>query len=128
MIASLLLLAAAAGGLDGETPFEAARQSFADAAACQAFLATRAGEARGLGFDAVEGPYDLAAGDVRIHTVRAERNGHRIHEQRCLGAALSGRSWHHSLDEGDREEEEEAFTVESVARSAPWLKKGPGSR
>ncbi|HLL30328.1 MAG TPA: hypothetical protein VK403_04965 [Allosphingosinicella sp.] len=125
MIPSLLLLAAAAGGLDGETPFKASQQSFADAAACKAYLATRAGDARGRGFDAVEGPYDLAAGDVRIHMVRAEGNGHRIDEQRCLGAGLSGRSWHHSLED---EEEEEAFTVESVARSAPWLKKGPGNR
>jgi len=127
MIASLLLLlASAAGGLDAETPFEASKRSFADAAACKAFLATRAGEARGGGFDAVEGPYELAAGDVRIHTVRAEGRGHRIDEQRCLGAALSGRNWRHSLE--DEDEEEEAFTVESAARSAPWLKKGPGGQ
>ena len=122
----LLLLASAAGGLDGETPFEASKRSFADAAACKAFLATRAGEARGEGFDAVEGPYELAAGDVRIHTVRAEGRAHRIDEQRCFGAALSGRNWRHSLEDG--EGEEEAFTAESAARSAPWLKKGPGGR
>src|SRR5687768_15303928 len=117
----LLLLASAAGGLDAETPFEASKRSFADAAACKAFLAARAGEARGEGFDAVEGPYELAAG-----TVRAEGRGHRIDEQRCLGAALSGRNWRHSLE--DEDEEEEAFTVESAARSAPWLKKVPGGR
>ncbi|HYG48337.1 MAG TPA: hypothetical protein VD846_10410 [Allosphingosinicella sp.] len=126
MMTSLLLLAAAAGGLDGETPFKASQRGFADAAACKAFLATRAGEARGEGFDAVEGPYELAAGDVRIHTVRAEGKGHRIDEQRCLGAALSGRSWRHSLE--DEKEEEEAFTAESAARSAPWLKKAPGGQ
>ena len=120
MILGLLLLAGAAG-LDAETPFEA-RRGFADAAACKAFLATRAGDARGEGYDAVEGPYELAAGDVRIHTVRAEGRGHRIDEQRCLGPALSGRSWRHSLE--DEEEGEETFTVESAARSAPWLKKG----
>ena len=118
--AILLLLLAGAATADLETPFEAAQRSFADAAACKAFLATRAGEARGQGFDAVEGPYELAAGDVRIHTVRAEGLGHRIDEQRCLGAALSGRSWRHSLED----EEEAAFTAESAARSAPWLKKG----
>jgi hypothetical protein len=123
MILGLLLLAGAAAG-EGEVAFEASRQGFADAAACKAFLAGRAGEARGKGFDAVEGPYQLAAGDLRIHTVRAEGNGHRIEEQRCLGAALSGRSWHHSLEN----EDEEAFTAESAARSAPWLKKGPGGR
>jgi hypothetical protein len=121
MILSLLLLAGAAG-LDAETPFVAAQRSFADSAACKAFLATRAGEARGEGFDAVEGPYELAAGDVRIHTVRAEGRGHRIDEQRCLGGALSGRSWRHSLEDG--EPEEPPFTAESAARSAPWLKKG----
>ena len=122
MIGLLLIAAAAAAQADGETPFEAAPQSFADAAACKAFLAARAGEARGGGYDAVEGPYEVAAGDVRIHTVRAEGRGHRIDEQRCLDSALSGRSWRHSLEE----EEEEEFTVESVARSAPWLRKAPG--
>ncbi len=123
MIALLLLLATVA---DGETPFEASAQSFADSAACKAFLATRAGEARGQGFDAVEGPYEISAGDVRIHTVRAEGRGHRIDEQRCLGAALSGRNWRHSLEEEQAERQEPAFTVDSVVRSAPWLKKDGG--
>ena len=121
MILGLLLLAGTAA-VAGETEFEAAQRSFADAAACKAFLATRAGEARGEGYDAVEGPYELASGDVRIHTVRAEGRGHRIDEQRCLGAVLSGRNWRHSLETDD--EAEEAFTAESAARSAPWLKKG----
>lgn len=123
LLPPLLLLAAA--DTDGETPFEASPHSFADAAACKAFLATRVSEARGEGFDAVEGPYPVAAGDVRMHTVRAEGQGHRIDEQRCLGAALSGRSWHHSL-ENERVEEEAPFTVEAVARSAPWLRKSGG--
>ena len=116
----LLLLAAAA---NAETPFEPAPNSFADAAACKAFLATEAGEARGRAYDAVEGPYQLAAGDVRIHTVRTEGRGHRIEERRCLGAALSARSWRHSLEDGGDEPE---FTVEAVARSAAWLKKDSG--
>jgi hypothetical protein len=119
VILALLLLAAAAA--DGETPFQAAGQGFADADACRAFLAARAGEARRQGYDAVEGPYELSAGDVRIHTVRLEGRGHRISEQRCLGAALSGRSWNHSLE---LDVEDEAFTAESAARSAAWLKKG----
>ena len=122
----VLLLLAGAAAADFEAPFEPAAQSFADAAQCKAFLAARAGEARGAGFDAVEGPYLLAAGDVRIHTVRAEGRGHRIEEQRCLGAALSRRSWHHSLEAEVAETEEAPFTAESVARSAPWLKKGTG--
>ncbi len=122
MIALLWLVAAAAAG---EAEFEPSPHGFADAAACKAFLAARAGEARGQGFDAVEGPYDVAAGDVRIHTVRAEGKGHRIAEQRCLDSALSARSWHHSL-EGAEEAGDEGFTVEAVARSAPWLKKEGG--
>ena len=124
---ALLLLAGAAAAADFESPFEPAPQSFADAAGCKAFLATRIAEARRQDYDAAEGPYVLAAGDVRIHTVRAEGRGHRIDEQRCLGAALSGRSWHHSLEDEVREQEEEPpFTAESAARSAPWLKKGAG--
>lgn len=120
---ALLLLAAAAGAAaDGETPFEPSARTFADAGQCKAFLAARAAGARRRDFDAVEGPYQLAAGDVRIHTVRAEGRGHRIDEQRCLGASLSGRSWRHSLEEDGLEEPR--FTAESAARSAPWLKKG----
>ncbi len=122
MIPMLLLAGAAALG---EAPFEPAPRSFANAAACRGFLAESAGEARDQGYDAVEGPYDVAAGDVRIHTVRAEGKGHRIAEQRCLDSALSGRSWRHSL-EGMEEGVDEGFTVESVARSAPWLKKDAG--
>ena len=115
-IALLLLFAAAA---PDEAPFEPSSRSFADAAACKAFLAAEADEARHGGFDAVEGPYDLAAGDVRIHTVRADGSGHSIHEQRCLADKLSGRTWRHAMIVDQPE-----FTVESVARSAEWLKKG----
>ena len=122
LLPPLLLLAAT--DADMETPFEPSAERFADAVACKVFLATRVADARRQGYDAVEGPYPIAAGDVRIHTVRAEGKGHRIDEQRCLGADLSGRSWHHSLE--DPGAEEAPFTVESVARSAPWLKKAPG--
>lgn len=116
MIALLLLLAAAA---PDETPFEDSASSFADAAACKAHLIGVATDARAGDYDAVEGPYEIAAGDVRIHMVRAEGPGHRIAEHRCLAEKLSGRSWNHRM-----EPEEEPFTVESVARTAPWLKKG----
>jgi hypothetical protein len=119
ILAPILLLVG--GAADVETPFEAAKETFSDAAACKAFLAARAADARQGGFDAVEGPYLLAAGDVRIHTVRAEGSGHRISEQRCLAEKLSGRSWSHAMAPKEPE-----FTVDSVARSAPWLKKGAG--
>lgn len=118
-----LALAAAPVELGDDTPFEPARETFADAAACKAFLAARADEARGRDFDAVEGPYRLEAADVRIHTVRAEGKGHRIEETRCLDKALSARSWKHAMVDDDQ-----PFTVESVARSAPWLKKAPGQQ
>ena len=116
----MLLFLAGAGAVE-ETPFEPSSRTFADAAACKAFLAGEVAEARRGGFDAAEGPYVLAAGDVRIHTVQAAGVGHRIHEQRCLAEKLSGRSWTHSMVA-----EEEEFTVESVARKAPWLKKDGG--
>ena len=110
----LLLLAAAR-----EAPFEASGESFADAAACKAHIAGLADAARAQGYDAVEGPYEIAAGDVRVHMVRAEGLGHRIHEHRCLAEKLSGRSWTHAMEAA-----EEPFTVESAARNAEWLKKG----
>jgi len=117
-LAAALLLVAAAAPESGETPFSPDPRVFADAAACKAHLARLAVEAQAGDFDAVEGPYDLAEGDVRIHTVHAEGRGHRIAEHRCLGAKLSTRSWRHAM-----EEEEPEFSVESVARSAEWLKK-----
>jgi hypothetical protein len=114
--------AAAAAPEAPETPFEPSRDSFADAAACKVRLAVLAAEARAAGHDAVEGPYELASGDVRIHTVRAEGAGHRIAEHRCLADKLSARSWTHAMAEAEPE-----FTVESAARAAPWLKKGAGN-
>ncbi len=112
--AILLLFAAATAG---DLPFEPSAERFADADACKARLAELSDEARRRDYDAVEGPYALEAGDVRIHTVRAEGRGHRIAEHRCLAAELGARSWTHSL-----EDEEAEFTVESVARTAEWLK------
>ena len=113
MIALILLALASA-----EAPFEPSAESFADAAACKARLAGLASEARGGGYDAVEGPYEIASGDVRIHFVRAEGPGHRIAEHRCLAEKMSGRSWTHAMADAAPE-----FTVDSVARTAPWLQK-----
>ena len=110
---SLLLLTAAA-----EVPFEADPMRFADPAACTLHLRELTQEAAADGYDAVEGPYRIAADDVRIHMVRAEGAGHRIIEHRCLAEKLSARSWSHSMEDDAPE-----FTVESVARTAPWLKK-----
>ena len=127
MVRALLLLpllAAAAAPNDHGAPeppeFRRAAASFTDAAGCRTHLARLVGEARSSGFDAAEGPYELAAGDVRAHTVRAEGHGHRIAEYRCAAAELSERSWTRSMA-GEAEEE---FTVESVARRAEWLKHG----
>jgi hypothetical protein len=114
LLSPLLLIAATSAG---DLPFEPSAEQFADAAACKARLAELSEEARRQDYDAVEGPYAIAAGDVRIHTVRAEGRGHRIAEHRCLIAVLGERSWTHSL-----EPDEVEFTVESVARSAEWLK------
>jgi hypothetical protein len=118
LLLALLLLAAAAAEAE-ETPFEPSRDSFADAAGCTAHLAGLAAEAHAAGHDAVEGPYELASGDVRIHMVRADGAGHRIAEHRCLADKLSGRSWTHAMADAEPE-----FTVESAVQAAPWLKKG----
>jgi hypothetical protein len=119
VIALAFLLAAAAAA--EEVSFKDSERQFADAAACKAFLAAQAAEARDRGYDAVEGPYAVAAGDVRMHSVQAVGSGHRIQEQRCLGAKLSDRSWTHAMTADPQE-----FTVESVAQTAEWLKKGGG--
>ena len=114
----LLLVAAAE-----PAAFEPSAERFVDAAACRTHLEGLASEARQQDFDAVKGPYAIAEDDVRIHMVRAEANGHRINEHRCLGAELSARSWRHSIG---RAEADAPFTIESVARKAEWLKKGSG--
>lgn len=117
-LAAILLLAAPPLAAEEPAVFEPGAESFADAPSCKAHLVRLAGEARGSGYDAVEGPYDVAPADVRIHMVRAEREGHRIAEHRCVDAAYSSRSWRHSMGPAEPE-----FTIESVARDAEWLKK-----
>ncbi len=116
--AALLLIAA------NEPPeFEAAAERFGSAGACRERLTVLAQNARTASFEAVEGPYAIAQGDVRIHTVRMEGAGHRIAEHRCLAEALSSRSWTHSHGKA-----EAAETIESLAGKAEWLKKAPPQR
>ena len=117
ILATFLLLGSAE-----PAEFEPSPERFADAAACRTHLEGLVAEARGGDYAVVQGPYDLSAGDVRIHMIRAEGGGHRIFEHRCLAVDLSARSWLHSMAAG----EEEPFTVESAARKAEWLKKGRG--
>ena len=121
LVAAAFLAAAPAAGSD-EVPFEPSARIFADAAACKAHLGQLVGEARAAAHVAVEGPYEIAAGDVRAHKVLLAGSGHRITEHRCLGQQLSARTWRHSMDGS---EEEEAPTIESMA--ADWLKKGKGT-
>ncbi|HEX8192413.1 MAG TPA: hypothetical protein VF552_05885 [Allosphingosinicella sp.] len=112
LLSPLLLAAALPAHDEPEIPdFAAAAERFADAAACRAHLSGLVAAARTSGFDAAEGPYDFAAGDVRAHSVRAEGGGHRIAEYRCLAEALGARSWTHVMAGADA-----PFTVESAAR------------
>lgn len=113
----LLLLGAASEPAE----FAPRDRRFADAGACRTHLEKLAGEARRQDYVAVEGPYTIAAGDIRIHKVRAEPAGHRITEHRCLESELASRSWRHAMGEA-----EAPTTLESMAREAQWLKQsGP---
>jgi hypothetical protein len=105
-----------------EVPFEPSASVFADASACKAHLTGSVSEARKAAHIAVEGPYEIAAGDVRAHVVLAAGSGHRITEHRCLAEKLSSRSWRHSMGGPETEEPE---TIESMAAKAEWLKKTP---
>ena len=118
-LAALVLAAA------GEVPFEPSSERFADAGACRAHLGSLVTIARRDKHEAVEGPYELAAGEVRVHIVDVAGSGHRITEHRCLAEQLSTRSWRHSMAGG---EEEEPETVESMAAKAEWLKKEPAKQ
>ncbi len=117
-----LLLLAAAPALAQEAKFEPQGDRFADAGACRIYLEQRVAEARGDDYVAVRGPYAIGPGDVRIHMVRTDGDGHVITEYRCLDSELSVRSWRHSMTGSS----DAAPTVESMARDAEWLKKaGP---
>lgn len=115
-----LLLAAAPLSASGEAPFVPSGQTFADAAGCKAHLGLVVADARAGSYAAVEGPYEIAAGDVRAHLVLAEEAGHRITEHRCLAEKLSSRTWRHSMGGEDAEAPE---TIDSMAAKAEWLKK-----
>lgn len=119
LLASALIASAGpALASEEEEKFEPSSETFANAAACHAHLQSTVSTAEKENYAAVRGPYPVAEGDVRVHMVRAEGNGHRIWEHRCLDKALSSRSWNHNMEAA-----EEAFTVESAARKAEWLKK-----
>ena len=83
---------------------------------CPAELGRLAGQARGEGAEAVEGPYEVAPGDVRIHAVHAEDGGHRIVEHRCEGGRVVSRSW----TERGSGAEAAATPIESLLRGARW--------
>lgn len=120
-LAAPLAVAAAQPAPDALPEFEASAERFADAAGCRDHLGRLVATARRDGADAAEGPYDFEGGEIRAHTVRAEGSGHRIAEYRCAAGRLASRTWTRSM-----EPPEEEFTVESVARRAPWLKQGGG--
>ncbi len=121
ILAAALLGAAAPLAASDETPFEPSAERFGDAAACRARLVGIVTAARGLDHVAVEGPYEIASGDVRVHAVLLAGSGHRITEHRCLGQELSSRTWRHSMEGA---EAEAAETIETMAAKAEWLKKG----
>lgn len=115
----LPLLFAASAALADPPEFVNAAERFDDAGGCLLHLQQLVDEARSAGFDAAEGPYAIAASDVRAHTVRAEGLGHRISEYRCADGALSSRSWVERMDH----RADGAFSIESLAQ-AEWLEQG----
>jgi hypothetical protein len=114
-----LFLAASPAAATDEVPFEASADLFADAAACEVRLDEMVADARQETRAAVEGPYEIAPGDLRAHWVEVSGSGHRITEHRCLGEKLSGRSWRHSIVGGESDEPQ---TIEQMAARAEWLK------
>jgi hypothetical protein len=122
LLSPILLLAAAPLAASEEVPFEPSTSVFADASACKAHIVAALATARASAHVAAEGPYEIAAGDVRAHLVLVAGSGHRITEHRCLAEKLSSRTWRHSMDgSGD----EEPATIETMAAKAEWLKKTP---
>ncbi len=103
-----------------EAPFEPSRETFADEEGCTARLSAIAAAARAGEHVAVEGPYAIGPGDIRIHSVLVAGSGHRITEHRCLGAQLGSRTWTHVMDGS---EDEGTETIDSMAAKAEWLKK-----
>ena len=118
----IFLFSAAPVSASEEVPFEPSTSVFADAPACKSHLVAEVAKARAAANVAVEGPYEIGAGDVRTHVVLVAGSGHRVTEHRCLAEKLSSRSWRHSMDGSEGEQSE---TIESMARKAEWLKKTP---
>ena len=109
---AILFAASATAAGDGELPFEPV-QSYADAGACRARLVADVAEARGAAV-ATEGPYEVAAGDLRMHRVDVSEHGHRITEERCQLAALSRRSWLHEMRAEEGGDPESPYAFERV--------------
>jgi hypothetical protein len=122
LLSPILLFAAAPLAASDEVPFEPSASVFANASACKAHLGAAAAIARSAAHVGVEGPYEIASGDVRTHVVLVAGSGHRITEHRCLAEKLSSRTWRHSMDGSEGEEPE---TIETMAAKAEWLKKTP---
>ena len=82
-----------------EAGFIASTRAFADASACARHLVELVRASKPPAYDNAVGPYAIAPGDIRAHRVKAQDWGHDIEEHRCLGAALSLRSWTHSMSD-----------------------------
>jgi len=84
---------------DAQEPFRPRAERFADAAGCRGWLTgTVAGVTNAV---AARGPYEVAPGDIRAHRIRLASGGHEVTEWRCLGPALSERSWTHAMSNGE---------------------------
>ena len=125
-IAALALTAATAPlAAADEVPFDASAETFGNPAACKARLIKMVAGARQESHAAIEGPYEIAPGDVRAHWVDLSGSGHRITEHRCLAEKLGSRSWRHSIVDGEGDGLE---TIEDMAARAEWLKKAPAQQ
>jgi hypothetical protein len=86
---------------------------------CRAELEHAAEELRGQSYEAVEGPYEVSAGDLRIHAVAMEGNGHRIVEYHCEDGHLVSRSWIETMVDA----QDESWNRDSLERIAGELYK-----
>jgi hypothetical protein len=81
---------------------------------CRAELERVAAVARGEVYEAVEGPYEVGPGDLRVHAVVMEGNGHRIVEHRCEDGRVVSRSWTESMES----DEDAPWNSDSLERIA----------
>lgn len=97
--------------------FAPAPQHFSNAADCTRHLGSLIRETSGQPITAVaRGPYPMGPDEQRAHIVQRDGAGHRIIEYRCLGPALSSRSWRRALTA-----DAPLPTIESMAANAAWL-------